>query len=127
MCGMKALLLNFLLGVGFCWWIVSTYFWVKNPGGCTKSRFPEDLRTERLGGEAVVLRCVYLFVCLFVVCLCVCFLFALRRLFVGSCVNYVVWCRWCGGGGVGVGVAVFVEFCGGFGGFALSCCVFLWV
>ena len=101
---MKAFLLNFLVGVGFCWRTVSTYFWVKNPGGCTKSRFPEDLRTGQLGGEAFVWRCVYLFVCLFVclfvVCLSVCFLFDLRGLFVGSCVDYVVWCRWCGWGWV---------------------------
>ena len=51
------------------WRTVSTYFRVKNPVGCTKSRFPEDLRMGKLGGEASVLRCVYLFVCVFAFCL----------------------------------------------------------
>ena len=46
----------------------------------------------KLGGEACVLHCVYLFItCLFFVCVCVWFLFTLRELFVGSCINAVVW------------------------------------
>ena len=41
---------------------------------------------------------IYLFIfCLFIVFLCVCFLFTLGELFVGSCINCVVYCRWCGG------------------------------
>ena len=60
---MKAFLLNFLVkgGRGFRWRTVSTDFQVKNSGGCTKSRFAEDLRTGNLDGEACVLSCVYLF------------------------------------------------------------------
>ena len=57
---------------------------MKKPGDCTKSRFAENLRTGKLDGEVCVLRCVYLFViCLFVVCLCVCFLFTFTEPFVG--------------------------------------------
>ena len=40
--------------------------------GCTKSWFAEDLCTGKLdgeAGEACVLRCVYLFICLLFVCL----------------------------------------------------------
>ena len=48
----------------FCWWTVSTDFRVKNQGGCTMSRFAEDLRTGKLYGEACLSRFVYLFICL---------------------------------------------------------------
>ena len=65
----EVFLLNFVVGVGFCWRTVSTYFWVENPGGCRKSRFPEDLRMGKLDGETFVLRCVYFFVYLLFVCL----------------------------------------------------------
>ena len=44
----------------------------------------------KLDGEACVLRCVYLFICLFIVCLCACFLIIFKELFVGSCINYVL-------------------------------------
>ena len=90
--GMKAFILNYLVGVGFCWRTVSTDFRAKNPGGCTKSPFSEDLRTEKLGGEACICAAfIYLFVYyLFIYCLFVCLLlFTLRELFVGSCINYV--------------------------------------
>ena len=56
----------------------------------------EDLRTVKLGGEACILRCVYLFICLiiclFIACLYVCFLITSRELelFVTSCISYVV-------------------------------------
>ena len=55
-----------------CWRTVSTDFWVKNLGGCTKALFAEDLCMGKLGGEACVLHCVYLFCLLFVYLLFVC-------------------------------------------------------
>ena len=56
--------------------LADTDFRVKNPGSCTKSPFAEDLRTGKLGGEASILHCVYLFIyCLFIYCLFVCLLF----------------------------------------------------
>ena len=68
--GMKAFILNYLVGVGFCWRSVSTDFRAKNPGGCTKSPFSEDLRTEKLGGEACICAVfIYLFVYLLFVCM----------------------------------------------------------
>ena len=47
----------------------------------------------KLDGEACFLRCVYLFIylfiiCLFIACLYVCFLITLRELHVGSYTNY---------------------------------------
>ena len=71
-----AVIISIIVNSGFCWWTVSTDFWVKNPGGCTKSRFAEDLRTGKLDGEACVLQFVYFFICLlFVYYLYVCLLF----------------------------------------------------
>ena len=46
---------------------VSTDFRVKNRGVYTKSRFAENLCTGKLDGEACVLRCVYLLICLLIV------------------------------------------------------------
>ena len=79
--GMKAFLLNFLVegwgGEGGCSRSVSTDFRVKDPWGCTKSWFSEDLCTgnwmEKLVFCAVF---ISLFVhYLFIYCLCVCLLF----------------------------------------------------
>ena len=63
-----AVIISIIVNSGFCWQTVSTDFWVKNPGGCTKSRFAEDLRTGKLDGEACVLQFVYFFN-LFIICL----------------------------------------------------------
>ena len=64
----------------------------EHPRGAAQSlgRFAEDLRTRKLDGEACILRCVYLFICLFIVCLCACFLTIFKGLVVGSSINYVV-------------------------------------
>ena len=70
--GMKAFLLIFLVnpkdGMG-----VSIEFRVNTPWGCTKSWFAEDLCMGKLDGEASILCCIYLFICLlFVYLLFVC-------------------------------------------------------
>ena len=73
--GMKAFLVNFLVGVRFLLADSFHSFSGEKPGGCT------------LCFELCLF--IYLFViCLFIVCLCFCFLFTLRELFVGPCIKY---------------------------------------
>ena len=87
---MKAFPLNYLVGGGFLLTDSFHRFSAEKPVGYTKFQFAEDLCTVKLGGEACVLRCVYLFICLFIACLYVCFLITLRKLFVASCISSVV-------------------------------------
>ena len=112
--------------MGFCWRAVSTDFWLKTPGSCTKSPFAEDFRTGKLGGEACVLRCVCLYICLlfvylFIVCLFVCLLF----IYFKGAVCWVMHKLY--GLAPLRGMAISVELRGGFYGLALTYFVLLWV
>ena len=54
------------------------------------SLFVVNCHARNLGREGSVLCCVYLFVYLFFLYLCIYFLFALMELYVRACINYVV-------------------------------------
>ena len=73
---MKAFPLNFMVGSGFL--LTSSFhkFSGEKPGGVTNFWFAEDLRTVKLGGEACVLRCVYLSIGLLFVYLLLACMFA---------------------------------------------------
>ena len=79
--GIKAFLLNFLVRWVSVGWEFLQISWWKTGGGCTKSRFAEDLHTRKLDGEACVFHlcfaCLFIFLLFvfFIVCLCVYFLF----------------------------------------------------
>ena len=83
--------LTFLVGTGFSWQTVFTYFWVKNPRDCTKSLVAEDLPMGQLGGQASIFFLLlfiylYLFICyLFIVCV-----FSLMQLFFRPSINYML-------------------------------------
>ena len=76
--------------VGFRWWTVPGDFLANHPGGCENSPFVGNLRMGKLGRKACSLRCVYLFIYLFIVYSCIYFLFTLKKLFIRSCISSVV-------------------------------------
>ena len=89
-----------------------------------KSRFVEDLRTEKLGGEAFVFCIVfiYLFVYYLFYLLFVRLLFMYFKEAVSWVIHQLRGLASLGGGGRG-----FLKLCGDFSGLALTYFVLLWV
>ena len=119
---MKAFLLNLLMGHGFLLAECFHIFSGKKPGALHKISVSGGSPRRKIVWRSFCFALCF-FICFFIYCLFLCLLFVYFK-------GAVCWVmhQLCGLEPLeGVGVAISVEFCGGFGGFTVTYCVLMWV